>query len=166
MSRRDESSCLGLFRFSSLRVLALLLAAALLTSCGRRSGPIAQEQTNLSWLGSMYQMFVSQNQGHAPKNIDQLRKFVEKSTGSEQLARLKVATVGEIFVSPRDGRPFAMVSYDKFSAPAAGQPPPVVLYEAEGQNGRRAVAFLGGGTQSVDEQALQKMLPSQTRLTR
>ena len=52
----------------------------LIWSCHRQSGPIDQKQTNLSWLGSMYAMYVSQNQGRPPKTIDDLRKYVEKTT--------------------------------------------------------------------------------------
>src|SRR2546423_798135 len=95
---------------SFLRTIpAALVVALLVASCRRASGPIAQEQTNLSWLGSMYGMYIAEHQGHAPKTIDELHKFVEQTTTAEQLARLKVANVNELFVSPRDGKPFAMV---------------------------------------------------------
>jgi hypothetical protein len=109
-------------------------------------------------------MFISQQQGHAPKTIDELRKFVEAKTTTEQLGRLKVASAGELFVSPRDNKPFVMVSYDKFPAFAGGQPPPVILYEAAGQNGQRSVAFLGGNTRTLDDNELQKLLPPATKL--
>ena len=142
------------------KMLAVLLVACILSACSRKpSGPIAQEQTNLSWLGSKYAMYISQQGGHAPKTVDDLRKFVEATTTPEQLARLKVAKAGDLFVSPRDGKPFAMISYDKFPSPAAIQSSPVVLYETVGQNGRRSIAFMGGGTKTVDESELQKMLP-------
>lgn len=155
------------FRVLSIRTPSLLLLGVVfLTGCGRKTGPIAQEQTNLGWLGSMYRQYIGQNKGLAPKSVDELRKFVEKTTTAEQLARLKVSNAGELFTSPRDGKPFAMVPYDKLPATAAGAPPPVVLYEAQGQNGQRAVAFLGGGTKSVDETELQKMLPAQAKLSR
>jgi hypothetical protein len=147
--------------YFKLTFVTLVLAS--LTSCGRQSGPVAQEQTNLSWLGSMYRTYVVQNQGRPPKNLDELRKFVEAKTTTEQLARLKVANPGELFVSPRDGKPFAMVSYAKVPDPAAGSPPPVVLYEVEGQNGERAVSFLGGGTKSVDETEFRQLVPAQAK---
>lgn len=157
-------------RPSFLRIISgALLFAILLTSCRRASGPIAQEQTNLSWLASMYGMYIAQHQGRAPKNLDELHKFVEQSTTADQLARLKVANVNELFVSPRDGKPFALVSYDKMPALKGGEPPPVVLYEAQGQNGKRAIAYVSGGTggtRTVDEQEFQKMLPVQAKVTR
>jgi hypothetical protein len=141
-------------------ILVSLIVAALLAGCRRPTGPIAQEQTNLSWLGSMYRSYASQNQGHPPKSIEELRKFVEKTASAEQLSRLKVANVNELFTSPRDGKPFALVTYDKIPVPAAGQSPPIVLYEAEGHGGQRAVAFLGGGTKTLDESELKQALPA------
>lgn len=142
--------------------LATILAV-LPTGCRRHSGPLAQEKTNLSWLGQMYGRYISQNQGQTPKTVDDLRKFVEKKTDAERLTHLKVATVGELFVSPRDGKPFKMVSYDKLPQMVAGEPPPVVLYETEGKNGSRAIAFLGGVTRYVDDAEFQKLLPPQVK---
>ena len=168
MSPKGESAGRKMFcSWSFGNLFVVLVVACVLAGCGRKStGPIAQEQTNLSWLGSQYGMYISQQQGHAPKTIDDLRKFVEATTTPEQLGRLKVAKVGELFISPRDGKPFAMISYDKFQPPAGGQPPPIVLYETVGQNGKRSIAFLGGGTKTVDENELQKMLPPKAKPSR
>jgi hypothetical protein len=114
----------------------------------------------------MYRTYASQNQGHPPKTIDELRKFVEKTASAEQLGRLKVANVNELFMSPRDGKPFTLVSYEKIPVPAAGQPPPIVLYESEGKGGQRAVAYLGGGTTTLDDGQLKSALPSSGKATR
>ena len=143
-----------------------ILVAGLLTSCRGQHGEVSQVQTNLGWLDSMYGMYISQHKGQAPKTIDDLRTFVEKNTNAEQLEHLKVANASELFVSKRDGKPFTMVSYKKLPAPAGGEPPPVVLYETQGQNGQRAVAFLGSGTRTIDEKELEKMLPAQAKTGR
>lgn len=148
-----------------LTVALIVGISLLLSGCGRKSGPVAQEQTNLGWLGSMYGMFVGQHRGRTPKNIDEFRKFVELRIKPDQLARLKVAKADDLFVSPRDGKPFQMVAYSKLTPPAIGQPPPIVFYEQVGENGQRAVAFLGGGTRQVDEATLQNLLPASTKLS-
>jgi hypothetical protein len=164
MSRTDET-CVA--PFIVVRCLAaLLVLAVFLGGCGRKTGPIAQEQTNLCWLGSMYGMYISQNHGKAPKTIDDLHKFVEKTTNAEKLARLKVGSVNELFVSPRDNKPFALVSYDKFPAPSGGNANPIVLYEVDGQSGQHAVALLGGGTKTVDENELKSLLAAKVKLAR
>src|SRR6476659_7358468 len=94
------TSKLGQDRRSSYfrAVQRLAIVVILVTGCrSRATGPIAQEQTNLSWLGSMYRTYIGQNQGHPPKTIDDLRKFVEKTATTEQLGRLKVANANELF---------------------------------------------------------------------
>ena len=166
MSWKRESSDPGLLRLSSFDVLAVVFFTAFLASCGRPSGPLAQEQTNLTWLGQMYGKYISQNKGEPPKSIDDFRKFVEKKTSSERLANLNVANAGELFISPRDGKPFKMVSYVKLPAMKVGEPPPIVLYETEGRDGRRAVALLGGVTRTVDDAEVQKTVPPQAKRRR
>ena len=140
-----------------------LLLAICIASCQKESGPIAQEQTNLAWLGNMYGQYIGANQGKPPQTIDELRRFVAARTTPEELARLKVASVEELFTSPRDGKPFEMVTYRELPPPAGGQPPPLVLYESVGQNGQRAVAFLGGNTRTVSESELSQLLPAGAR---
>jgi hypothetical protein len=168
MSPKSESAGWKLFCSSNFAgLVTLLLVACLLTGCHRKAtGPIAQEQTNLSWLSSKYAMYISQQGGQAPKTVDDLRKFVEATTTPEQLGRLKVAKADDLFTSPRDGKPFTMISYDKFPPRVAGQQPPIVLYETVGQNGQRSIAFLGGSTKTVEESELQKMLPPQAKKNR
>ena len=141
------------------RISLMAIAGCVLASCQAETGPIAQEQTNLSWLGSMYAMYIGAHQGQPPQTIDELRKFVSERTSAAELSRLKVNDVNQLFLSPRDGKPFAMVNYKKLPPREGGEPSPVVLYEAFGQGGQRAVAFLGGGTQVVNEGELPKLLP-------
>lgn len=137
-----------------------VVAFVLCAGCGTpKSGPIAPEQTALSWLGTMYGMYIGQHGGETPKSADDLRKFVEKTVKPDTLSRLKVSNVEGLFVSPRDGKPYVLVSYAKLPPPVGGQPAPIALCEAEGQGGKRAVAFVGGNTQQVTEQELQKLLP-------
>jgi hypothetical protein len=150
----------------SWSALPIVLAAiAVFTAgCGQKAKPVDQKQMNLSWLGSMYRTYISQNQGHPPKTIDDFRKYVEKNTGPEQLARLNVSTINDLFISPGDGKPFALVSYDKLPAREPGSIPPIVIYESQGAGGTRAVAFLGGNTRLLDESEFQKLLPSNAKV--
>lgn len=144
--------------------VAVVLASLAFASCGKKSGAVAQEQVNLSWLGSMYGMYISQNQGHAPKTIDEFHKFVEKNTTPDKLARLNVGSVNDLFVSPRDGKPFALVSYEKLPGPTGLNGNPPVLYEIDGKNNEHAVALLGGGTKTVSDSELQSLLPPTKRV--
>jgi hypothetical protein len=147
-------------RRHTLRVSVLFVTASWAIGCAPETGPIAQEQTNLAWLGSMYGMYIGAHQGQPPQSVDELRKFVTERTDAAELSRLKVSDVKQLFTSPRDGKPFVMVNHKKLPPREGGQPPPVVLYEAVGEGGERAVAFLGGGTQVVNESELTKLLPA------
>ena len=143
---------------------AIVLTLTLITGCGApKTGPVAQEQTSLGWLGTMYGMYIGQHAGQTPKSLDDLRKFVDKTMKPETLTRLNVQSAEALFVSPRDGKPYVLVPYAKLPPPAGGQPAPLVLYEAQGQGGQHAAAFLGGNTRQINDQELQQLLPSQSK---
>jgi hypothetical protein len=107
----------------------------------------------------MYGRYISQNGGNTPKSLEDLKHFVAKRTSTERLAALGVANVDELCTSPRDSKPFVLVSHAKLPPPGTS-PPPVVLYESEGKDGQRAVAFLGGITEMVDEARFSQLLPT------
>jgi hypothetical protein len=140
--------------------VSLLLSLA---GCGKQTGEVSPVQSNLGWLGSQYGMFVSSHRGRPPKNDEEFRKYIEKTATPQELDRLKAKSVDELFTSPRDGKPFKMVTYAKLPGLTKGQPPPappVVLYEEAGQGGKFAVAYLGGNTQTVDQATLRSLLPT------
>jgi hypothetical protein len=158
---------LGIASRSSWRhrgALVALVVASLLSGC-QDGGETTPVQAHLGWLGSMYGMYISQNGGQTPKSIDDLRKYVTKKATPERLSRLGVTNADELFTSPRDGKPFALVSYSKLPPPGTS-PPPLVLYESEGRDGQRAVAFLGGITEIVDESRFSQLLPGGQTQTR
>lgn len=145
-------------------VFVIIFATSLVIGCGApKTGPVAQEQSTLGWLGTMYGMYIGQHAGQTPKSLEELRKFVEKTMKPETLTRLNVQNVDALFVSPRDGKPYVLVSYAKLPPPVGGQAAPLVLYEAQGQGGQRAAAFLGGNTRQISEQELQQLLPAQSK---
>ena len=111
-------------------------------------------------------MYLGQHKGVPPKTIDDLRTFVEKKTSPEELARLGAASVSDLFVSERDGKNFVLIAYSKLPPVLGEEFPPIVLHEAEGQNGQKVVAFLGSGTRTVDDSELQKMLLTQAKFRR
>lgn len=151
-------------RRCAVATLCVVGVAVALAGCGApKTGPVAAEQTSLGWLGTMYGMYIGQHGGQTPKSIDDLRKFVDKTMKPEMLTRLNVQNIDALFVSPRDGKPYVLVSYAKLPPPTGGQPAPLVLYEAEGQGGQHAAAFLGGNTRQVSDQELQQLLPTQSK---
>ena len=145
------------------RLMFSISLACAMVGCEGQTGEVSQVQSNLGWLGTKYGMFVSAHRGRTPKNIDEFRKYIEKKTTAAEMERLKVKSVEELFVSSQDGKPFKFITYSKLPPLVGGQPPPVVFHEEIGQDGQRAIAYLGGNTQTVDEATLQSLLPAGSR---
>jgi hypothetical protein len=147
-----------------LVLVGSLIAA--LPGCGRQGAEVRPVQNKLGWLGSMYGMYVAENQGRTPRKLDDFKKYIEKRTTAEQLSRLGVSSVEELFTSPRDGKPFQLIAYETLPPREADKDAPIVLYETQGADGRRAIAYLGGATMTVDENVLPQMLPASSAPSR
>jgi hypothetical protein len=141
-----------------------ILMGALFTSlqvgCGKPS-PSAEAITHarLDRLGFLYGRYASQHHGQPPKDLATLKKFAEREISAEELSRMGTSDVADMFISLRDNQPFGMATFAKIPAPGA-HAPPIVLYEREGQNGLRAVVYLGGGTSEMKAEEFAKAVPS------
>lgn len=140
--------------------IAVGLLLMLATSCSQpsRGNPIVEAR--LGRLGLCYGLYAGSHEGKPPNHIDQLREYVERSTSPEQLSALNVDRAAELFVSPRDGQPYKMIALPRLPPPVGGQPPPVVLYEEQGEQGKRYVAYLGGGVEEVDADKFKQLVPN------
>lgn len=149
-------------RWSVREACSTLLISLLISGCQSGGGEISPAQTKLAWLGSMYGMYISQNGGQTPKSMDEFRKFIEKKATAERLQRLGVANMDELLTSSRDGKPFVLVTHTKLPPPGSGQPV-IVLYEETGEGGQHAISYLGGITDTVDEDKLSQLLPAKAK---
>lgn len=140
-------------------VCVLLCLATISLGCKQVSEETVTVQTRLSRLGTFYGMYIGKKAGSTPKTLDDLKAFAAERTTPEELERLGVTDIDALFTSPRDGLPFKMVKYRVPPPPPMGEPVPIVLYEAEGKDGERAVGLLGGGTELLDEATLEERLP-------
>ncbi len=107
----------------------------------------------------MYGIYAGQHDGRPPASIDELRRHAERSVTPEEIAAFGAAKVDDLFISPRDGQPYKLISLPRLPPPAAGQRGPVVIYEQQGQEGKRLVAYLGGATEEVDEGQFRQLVP-------
>jgi hypothetical protein len=112
---------------------------------------------HLSEIGLLYGTYLGQSRGRPPKAVKQLEDFGQGRISPEHLAAIHAANVAELFISPRDGKPYKMVNYTRVPAPSAD--PVVVFYEQQGEDGTRRVALLGGGSIVLDEERLGKLVP-------
>jgi hypothetical protein len=136
-----------------------VIAIVLVVGCGKSRSPVESAHTRLGRLGLLYGMYASQHEGKPPTSLAQFQRFVEERISPDDLARAGAANASEFFTSPRDGQPYGFISLSALPVPAAGQRPPVVLYEQQGQDGLRMVGMLGGGTDELDAESFQKFVP-------
>jgi hypothetical protein len=98
--------------------------------------------------------------GEAPANEEQLRACI---AGSPAFLVTKsqhgIRTIDELFVSPRDGHRFVIIfGVPVAFAPGASAAP--VIYERNGQDGTRFVAFANGTVECMEEESGMPMLGS------
>jgi hypothetical protein len=136
------------------------LAVLTATGCSRSPEDSATIEARLGRLGLSYGLYAGDHDGTPPQNIEELRRYVERTTSSVQLTALKATNVDELFASPRDGQPYKMIKLPRLPSPIGGQPRPVVLYEQFGQQGKRYVAYLGGGVEEIDAETFIQLVSS------
>jgi hypothetical protein len=139
-----------------ITAVLLLLTA---TGCGQSTPLFSPIDARLSRLGLSYGLYAGKYHGKTPSNLEELRRYVGQSVTSEQLTALGVNSVDALFVSPRDGKPYTLIPLPHLPPPVAGEQPPVVLYEQIGQQGKRYVAYLGGGVEEVDAERFRQLVP-------
>jgi hypothetical protein len=81
--------------------------------------------------------------GHAPKSEEEFKEFI-KGIGAESLERMHVKSIDDLFISPRDGKPYVVI-YGK-------SPTGVLVYESEGVDGLREVGFQTGQTKQLNNE--------------
>ncbi len=134
-----------------LFVLAFLLLVATLSGCGGNKGNemiAANNDTNIKRLGTMYGFFHLRNQFRGPKNEDEFKKFIGEQDASRlALAGISTSNVAELFVSERDQQPFKI----RYGVNTQLRGPSLpVIFEANGLEGKRQVAFTGGSIEEVE----------------
>jgi len=126
---------------AAIMVALVLLLTVPLTGCGGSKDPRARiaelNSSNIIRLRSCYTIFSLYNSG-PPKDEKSFRNFFETDTTA--IARLKRIGVqpedfANIFVSQRDDQPF-IIRWN-----VGGKEDEAIIFEAQGVNGKRMVAF-------------------------
>lgn len=179
---RNIMSCTSLTDFFWSRrgqaVGFLILAVA--AGCGGSKDDMRTEgERRLQTLTQMFSRYAATHKGATPADEAALKAFINSIPGPEKDA-LKIANVDDLFISPRDQKPFKVKYGLKSSGgvPGAsgansGAPPnitvgpggdvpgqgqsPIVAYEQEGQNGRRYVAFVTGEVREVSAEEARNL---------
>ena len=134
-----------------------VLLLLLVTGGCQPSKEAAQEASTLKPLALLYGQFTGQHLGQPPKNEAEFKSFIE-TKGKPLLATFGVASVDDLFTSPRDKKPY-VVRYGAVTGPPGPAGQPVIAYEQEGIGGKRYVASSLGAVDEVDEATLAQLVP-------
>lgn len=119
-------------------LLALFCGTCLLCSCDNSPPGAAFNTTNVRRLRTAYNIYVRLNEMKGPASEEDFKEFLKSDlTAKVRLSRIGVELedLDGIFVSERDGKPF------KVRYGLNGSKNHAVVFEAEGIEGKRFVAF-------------------------
>lgn len=139
--------------------LAFLLTVVVFSGCRHADDGNSQTEIRLSRLGLSYALFAGKHLGVPPSSTTELRNYLEQTISISQCNAMGVNSIDQMLISPRDGKPYKLIALQRLPPPAPGMRPPVVFYEQVGREGKRYVAYLGGGVEEVDVSLFQQLVP-------
>jgi hypothetical protein len=132
--------------------MLILLFAAAVPGCGERGNGQTLPESNLRLVAVLYNQYSSAHGGEAPADAADFRAFVQ-SLGPGVLKRAGLTSLDDLFVSRRDGQPFA-VKYEGRDWAFDG----AIAYEQEGTDGTHYVANDLGSVSEITAAQFQKRL--------
>jgi hypothetical protein len=127
-----------------------LLVCGLVAGCQESAPPPTVQEIHLKQLAVHYGRYTGQHQGSGPQNEADFKAFIKRSVSGiteQQLA--------ELFVSPRDQKPYVIAYNIRLGAmPQSGAP--IVAHEELGFEGKFFAADALGGVQEVDQAELKQ----------
>ena len=141
---------------SIVRAAIVLVVSATFLGCGggTTTEDAAIERSQFKTLTLAYLGFQSANKGKIPKSEEEFRQYIDRGIGDK--LRSQSLTLDEIFISPRDGKPFVFVTRENITKANRR----VIGYEQEGIDGRRYLSDRSGAVMDVSEDEFQRMTAS------
>lgn len=142
--------------------LLVFLVFALFGSGCSQSDPASRigemNDTRIKQLANLYMAHQTRNGSNGPKDEAAFKSFIQNGMAPHRLEMMRVdpAKVDDLFVSQRDGQPF-VVKYGQSGGIMSKIP---VVFEKDGKNGTRQVAFTNGQVEDVDGARYQELLQS------
>jgi hypothetical protein len=136
------------------RVAAAALLAGLI-GCGDKGADAvgALNRTNIQRLSNMYAAYQNYK-GQGPNEEAEFRDFIAHFQPAK-LAMMKIDPnkPDALFTSERDGKPFKV----RYNVGGGRGSVDAVVFEQEGQGGKKQVGFTGGKVEEVDDAAYEKL---------
>lgn len=142
----------SLLRWGFLAVGVVALSGGCSDGVGRQVA--AMNDSRVKQLANLFRFYQATNGWIGPKDEATLRAFVQ-SAPKKNLAMMGVdpARFDDLLVSDRDGKPFR-VRWGVSIGPLEEQ---AVVFEAEGRDGRRFVAFTGARAEEVESDRYERL---------
>jgi hypothetical protein len=141
------------------RLLTIVIAGLLVgeIGCSRNKSArdvAAMNTSNIQRLANMYAAFQNYKGGRGPNDEAEFKAFIQ-GYDPTKLSMMNIDTnnVDGVFVSDRDGKPFK-IKYKVGGGRGSVDP---VIFEQEGKDGTKQVAFTGGRVDSLDDAASQQL---------
>jgi len=141
----------GLFRTGTIGGYACVWLTCLTMVCGcvgggaKAAAPDAKER--ITQLSRLYKAYFERNK-KGPPDEQALREFGQKLTPDERKGYLVGDDIESLFVSPRDKQKY-VIRFNQPMSPTGGTKG--LIWEAEGQGGRRLVALSNGYVEEYGE---------------
>jgi len=112
--------------------------------------------SNIRRVANLYTAFQLRNGGRGPKDESEFKSFIERDMSKRKLEMMGVnpADIEGLFRSDRDGQPF-VIRYGVHGGLTTTEP---VVFEQEGRDGSRKVAFTNGPVEEVDNARYEQLL--------
>jgi hypothetical protein len=142
------------------RALQAGLLLSCLAPCGCSENRAADQiaaanDSNIKRVANLYQSFLSRNGWEGPRDEATFRKFIQE-TPPHRLEMMQVDpnALDDLFRSERDGQPFQV----RYEVKAGLGSVTAIVFEHQGEDGRRQVAFTNGSVEEADEARCKALL--------
>jgi hypothetical protein len=148
-----------LFGESQIAAASCLLVLAAAFGCGGTDVADqvgAMNDSNIKRVANLYMAHQFRKGMKGPADDAAFKRFVQSEMSPRKLEMMRVDrnNVDELFTSERDGQPF-QVRYGLSGGPSAKL---AVVFEQQGQDGKRLVAFTDGSVEETDEARYRQLL--------
>jgi hypothetical protein len=137
-----------------------LAAAALLIGLAGCSNPVARQvgamnTSNIQRVANMYAAFQNYKGGRGPKDAAELKEFI-KDFDPDKLSMMGIDpnNAEGLFTSERDGKPFVV----RYKVGGGRGSVDAIVFEQEGKDGKKQVAFTGSKVEEVDDATYAQLL--------
>ena len=137
-------------------VAAIIFMAA---GCGREDPTnrvAAMNDSNIKRLANLYMAHQMRRGSKGPANEAAFKEFIKNGMAPHRLEMMQVNpnNADALFISERDGQPF-VVRYGLSGGTMTALP---VVFEQQGEGGKRLVAFTNGSVEEVDAARYEELL--------